>query len=302
MADLRSIDLTRNRRFEQSLNKSDADLIKSVENFQHEQLVRRLKKGEIRHASKLVDDYDSEPVTSTSALDALYDLSNWVVTFDDTNTMTTWTINTGLNNTTIPIMTGSYTTWSDNHNRTWSESFDDALFDDREQTISMRHISTDSGDICTMWNITSKYNSGIDTDGIRSRIMRDPFQSNGDDSGGLIWRMKRNNAYREFNIEKYRYPSFLDRLSDMSEDSESFEYDYLTRDLINRLDTRPRQRRFTFEDKSESELKERAPVVKRIYVTNGGRSFDSEQFRFEMVLAEEHYHEAIQKINMKGTN
>ena len=41
------------------------------------------------------------------------------------------------------------------------------------------------------------------------------------------------------------------------------------------------------------DLKKKAPFIKRVYVTNGGRSFDSKEFNFDMLLAKEHFDSAV---------
>ena len=46
-----------------------------------------------------------------------------------------------------------------------------------------------------------------------------------------------------------------------------------------------------------SKLKKLAPFIKRIYVTNGGRSFDSTELKYDLVLAKEHYDHALNATN-----
>ena len=288
MANLQSIDLTQHRRFERYAG-DEKSIEQSVFNFQHDQVVRRLKKGELRHTSTQ---------SQNSAINVTIDGS----------TLTTVSASISLSTSSIEYTVGEVS------NMIWHTqftSFDNSTIIDVEEPPIMIYDASRL-DTIVQWasydlsNSTSTYyytgrkcdalnNTDSNLAGsIFSRIHKDPFEL---DYSELSNEFKRrlSTEVRD-RVDKRRWKQLLKR-NDESDDYDLYENAH---DRLSDYDSRDRA---AWDDKSyydestrtETKLKKLAPFIKRTYLTNRGQRFDSTEFRFMMVLAKERFEEAINK-------
>lgn len=108
-----------------------------------------------------------------------------------------------------------------------------------------------------------------------------------DDSSKAIEKIRRAYEYDLDEDEDERIPEELlrySRVNDMNDTDNIFINGY-------RFSMQKRENQST-----KDRLLQRAPWIKNVFVTNGGRSFDEKQLNFEMELAKERFEEALKHI------
>ena len=258
MIDLNNIDLTQNRKFERSHNDSQT--------FRNDDRgIRHLKRGEIRHADNpyTYTTYNSISVT---------DLSSWTIDATSTSATLYWDTDTILNNMTINMSTTNYSYIVNSY----------------------------------MCNYLTDYSTNVDYS-IKGRIKQDPFfdyDSNHNDD--IISKMKQENISSCGGLKKH-YDSIIYRMTQNADKDHNRVSNWVFNDadnILNRLKGYNTIPEIQYDDSpstsndskirlAEKNLKKKAPFIKRVYVTNGGRSFDSKEFNFDMILAKEHFENAI---------
>lgn len=265
MADLKSIDLTQGRRFEDSLRKPI---------IYNSRGTSRLKKGEVPHS--LYDDPHYDVYISDSDI-TITNIDN-IITY--TNLSNSWNITTA-NTSTNDGFTVS-TTWSTEN--TWLSG----------DIISLNDILYYN----TYYNDWSSYkprlyNNHYNSDDINSRMQKDPFEDTY--SSDLKYRMKKSNDGIWNNSH--------DIINRLSHDSMNKPIVYDDRDLLREYETKdnddlwitPSTDNFR---KMERNLKKKAPFIKRVFTMNRGRSFDFEDFKLEMIKAKENFDIALSRLHI----
>lgn len=289
MAKLDSIDLTQGKRFEKIL---DEKRYKSLSVDTNSRGIHRLKKGEIPHFS-----------LSNISIDTT--TSDWIITTTPTLVEPTLSDNT-LSDINISWTDNSSTNFSITYNNmtSWITTVDNAIeINSNLATNSYRHIN----------NITSTsyyYKNTVDNDlsdkSINDRIKIDPFDTenfNYERFNGILYRI-RESLSKKISQEKSNIHNRLRNYdNNINNGWRSMSH---TRSILSRLydnDDIPSNYPYivNFEDYQKkddfiSNLKRKAPFIKRVYVTNRGHSFDSTELRFDMVLAKEHFEEAVRNM------
>jgi hypothetical protein len=157
-------------------------------------------------------------------------------------------------------------------------------------------IDIDINDFSATSIIWSTYNSTTDSfnyykpheDDCISRFKYDPF----DDFQytDALYRVKdkthKPNSKSDI-LKRFQFANFIDNIS-----STIFR-------RMSEIDNDDNENKFHLFslDKTTNNLKAKAPFIKRVYVTNGGRSFDNTELKFDLVLAEEHFDECLQLLH-----
>ena len=294
MNQLESIDLTQGNRFERVLrenaqkNKPDDD-----------RGMHRLKKGEIPHVST-----NNNYITiSTESID----IGDWIINLDThqladslDNQIQNHTVRLNTHNNFTwfddSANTSTLTTWSVTSNHTWNTW----------RSWSLNGTSSDVTDV-TYYTTASNYGYNI-TDAsdksIEDRICLDPFTYGEDISSSNDIENRLSDLDYIYYEKPYNIPKRL--LQNDVDDSWFNDYD----DALSRISNKRQLNDDALMDEflnlhiaqdsittgnSDQLLKIQAPFIKRVYVTNGGRSFDTKELHFDMILGQEHFNEAIQR-------
>ena len=277
------IDLTNQKRFSRVPEKSDS--------YSKDRGIRRLKKGEIPHHSYLNTDIESTNILTSSAQDFITwgtittsDVSPWIINTNDleitvgniTNSISYSTISSSVNNIADWVVT--------------SNNFDNYTYITQNYRKSKSYVEKPKS--------------------IHSRLFPDPFSEEFVSSNTCIDKLK-SLIYESNFLRINQKDSISTRLK--RDYNGRFLHHYVsepTSDILDRLiDSSPNNHRhtdYTFEPivlnvdnvfrNKVNQLKKRAPFIKRVYITNGGRSFDFEEFKFEMGLAKERFEQASKNI------
>lgn len=286
MNQLESIDLTQGTRFERILkenaqkNKPDDD-----------RGIHRLKKGEIPHVST-TNNYITISAESI-------DLGDWIVNIDTDHLADS--LDNQIRTHTVHLNTHNNFTWFDdsattNTLRTWSTG----TLHTWNNTWSVTDISSNVTDV-TYYTTSSNYGYNF-TDAsdksIEDRICLDPFAYGEVISSSNDIENRLNDLDYIYYEKPYSIPKCL--LQNDVDDSWFNDYDDAISRLSNKRQLNDDELIDEFlnlhmaQDSSDQLLKIQAPFIKRVYVTNGGRSFDTKELHFDMVLAQEHFDTAIQ--------
>lgn len=270
MADLRSIDLTEGRRFARSLNKP----ITTMDN----RGTSRLKKGEVPHFS-FNDDNTYISISTGDNINITYNTITWndlnvidnTVNFTSTNS---WSINSISNALTNTIYTQTFDDWT-----YWTSG-------NKSSKFKTTHNSKDND--------------------IISRLGKDPFAEDRWYSGcsDIKFRMK-NKKYEDTSDSRHRISK--DQVNDtFTYDDRDLLRDYKDVDYIYNLQRfdllQETWSRMVGDDNDfkimERNLKIKAPFIKRVFTMNRGHSFDSTEFKLEMIKAKENFDAAISRLQV----
>lgn len=277
MDNLTSIDLTQGMRFEKAM-KMDQSIINNILDFRDSYLHRRLSGGEIPHNT-------GHTLNSGITITTSSDLSDWIV-----NTTV------DIDSTTIRWNTSGW----DNSWRT-TTSFTNTFNTIDEFDIDTTNITNNIwvrsiGDEYTWFASSSRVKSIADYD-ISKRLEYDPFTLYEDNSNfDTIEHLSRADYASTRNQS-----GVLKRLTqDGMNDGEYYSgildvLEYASQDDSDVSDTLFGVFR-SYELSDDAKLKQQAPFIKRVYKTNRGFSFDDTELRFDLILAQEHFNEAISNL------
>lgn len=288
MVDLASIDLTEGQVIERSSRK-----IITIDN---DRGVHRLKKGEIPH-SKYGVDSDSIITIPSMTITTTQTVADWVEYIDDIRVIDNTRFNivnldedsfytsfTSPLDTSISITTNtSFSRFTDLIvNNSSTLYLHNSFYNKTEKSIDKR-IATDPFEDSEGYNSIS-FSDVIDRMKKLSKSQIIGYEQTIDDSRDRLKIVDHNN-------ERYQYQStILERLGDDGYND--------MRDKFNQLESTLLNINLNSFINTETNLKKKAPFIKRVYTTNLGRSFDSEELKLDMIKAQEHFDECVKLLRI----
>lgn len=273
MANLQHIDLTRHQRFENALLDEKNKTFR--ERSTQTRVINKLKKGEIPHKSNdehvkinFTDEssylnitWDSFFINTTAIAQddwTFYTATNWPT---DINDLIAWTTIT---------TSDSYSTNTSTYNfkKFNSTNYSNPGIGDRMRTDPFSH----SDDI---FNYMNSCMCKLRSDEPCTVTLDDHIQDD------LMTRMKRASHIQNHNTI---WESSIEERLDVESDEER------TSDFWGS--------HYSYNNDTESYLKRNAPFIKRVYMTNNNSRFDSRELSFDLVIAKEHFDNAIDNLRM----
>ena len=288
MNNLQSIDLTQDYRFGRMIDEEVSKKLKIEDRGIH-----RLKKGEIPHLSI---SYNTNNIITTSNT-----FTDWIVNTTDVIEFGNADLldNSIRNNITIdsgPTVVNNITITDQSTLFTWVNDWTAGT----SNISSYYYLSDNNSAYKKSWK-----HSTLNTNGsIADRIRIEPFDTPGYDGSNndIIYRLKQHKSLKTFEVGLQTLYNRLGVFNEFNPFSKS-NTDYALsriRDIDDDAVSLPTFDTFIgrhndIKKQMELNLKRKAPFIKRVYITNRGHSFDSKEFQFDMVLAEEHFNNAIRQ-------
>ena len=284
MFELEHIDLTENKRFERIIETEERDLQNKVT----DRGIHRLKRGEIPHftygaSPKITVHRSSTLSTLTSWSTTNIDLSEYVVSLDNAIINNDYTVNSTI---TSAVYSWTVNDWG----VTTSDSGNTAVWYTNNNWNSLVHVDSDSK-ISDRIKHDPFFDRVYRSDSIGSRLSSNYT----DDHDNLLTkkddiRHRMDDAdveWRRLKPKVTTFPSTIESRLEDADDRRSFFHRIMHE--LGRSDWATQE--FKHPDNL---LKERAPFIKRVYVTNAGRSFDSKELSLDMAIAAEHFNSAVE--------